>query len=206
MPNILSKTPFIPESDFIASGVSYREAGWGLLFKVVVFLLVISLASFGGSLFYKRVLTQQIDELYFSLERAKASFDPILIAEMEDLSKSVPIVEDLIEAHHHPAKIFEFLEDLSSQDIRFTKFSYNFKEDVRPSSSLAPQVQVVVENPVSVSLDGEARSFTVLAEQAEIFSANSDINSFSFSNFSLTRDGNVSFSLEVVLNSAIFKI
>ena len=183
------KLSFIPKtSSSGASQTSYKKAGLGPMSKSSVFLFIISLAILGGAFLYKNAIIRQIDSLTVSLTRAKAAFDPVLISEMEKLTVSLIVAEDLIAEHRFQSNIFDALEDLTHPDLRFSSLSYSYD---------------LLKGGVKIDLTGQSKSYIALAQQAEIFGDSNKIESFTFSGLSLDETGDISFSLDLIFNPLI---
>lgn len=192
------KLSFIPKKQSKTNYKTvYKEAGLGLLMKASVFLFILSVAGFGASYFYKKAITREIDELSVSLDRAKSAFDPSLISEMERLMGSISFAKELLNNHIHPSSIFDSLEEITHEKVGFSSFSFSHGQGQatgQPASGLR------------INLSGEARSYRVLAEQSLIFEKSDLVRYFSFSGFSSSEDGNVSFSLDLMLDPNILFI
>ena len=52
-------------------------------------------------------------------------------------------------------------------------------------------------------MTGEARSYTALAEQASVFEKNPLVRRFALANLALKENGNISFGMEIIFDSAI---
>lgn len=181
------KLSFIPKKSSKTNYKTiYKEAGLGLLMKASVFLFILSVAGFGASYFYKEATTREINELSVSLKRAKSAFDPSLINEMERLMGSISFTKELLQNHIHPSSIFDVLESITHEKISFSSFAFNYEE-----------------NDLKIGLTGSAQSYRVLAEQAMIFENSDVVKDFSFSGFLLDENSNLSFSLDLTLDSNI---
>ncbi len=178
---------FIPKSTYAQSGTKtfYKEAGFGFLFKLAGAFLFLSLAAFGAAFWYKSQLTKEIDQLKPSVDRAKKALDPSFVSEAEGLVNRIAIAKNIVNNHRFPSNIFGLIEKLTNEDIRFTSYSY--------AKGLS----------LDLRLAGEAKSYTALAKQTEIFKSEPLITSAVFSNFNLTSDGLVGFMLELGVNPSI---
>lgn len=194
--DVVETKSFIPKSTFAKPGTRtfYKEAGFGIVFKLAAALLFIALAVFGGAFWYKGELQKQIDSLSPSLERAKAAFDPAFINDAEDLVKRIGVAKKLLENHRFPTGILDLLENLTVDELRFTQFSYTTK---------LKKTEEGEDFSVLLGLAGEAKSYKSLAQQSEVFKNSPYVELASFSNFSLTQTGTVSFSLDLDLVQSI---
>lgn len=216
METLSGSSSFTPKGNFnaTASNVSYTQAGAGVFFKFSTFLFFASLAVFGFAFWYKNNLNRRIAELAPSLERAKEVLDKGFIKQAEDASNKISSAESVVLSHRHASNVFSLLEDLTYQEVRFTQFGYAYSpsssdQSGTNSSSATPVVGGgVVPLPASVAVDlsGEANSYTALAKQAAIFAKDERIKEASFSNFSLTEKGGVTFSLKMTIDPSILSI
>ncbi len=198
-----NKTSFIPKKKYLSTDKkTYKKSSLGLFFKIAVFLFVLSSVFLGGVFGYKQIVVRQLDDLFISMERAKASFDPEFILELDKLSSDVVVVEKLVSEHRSPSKIFDVLEKVVLDDLRFEDFDYSYSL-LKQQNDLSPLVVNATES-LEVKLKGEAKNFTVLAQQSEVFKNTVIIESFSFLNFVLSEGGNVSFDLEIVFKESIY--
>ncbi len=198
------KKSFIPKKKYTSVGKStYKKPGLGLVMSVSVFLFLFSLVFLGGVLGYKRVVSNQLDDLFISVERAKASFDPEFILELDKLSEDIVVVEDLVSKHRTPSKIFDILEKFTIKDMSFDEFDFTYFFPVKQQARVGVPNQNISES-LTVSLKGETKDFITLSQQAEVFKVVDVIESFSFSNLSLTQEGRVSFNLEIMFKKSIY--
>lgn len=191
MVNGINKISFIPDNSE-DSKIKYKSAGFGLFSKLFIFLFVFSLLVWGGFFVYKKIISRQIDELSVSIERAKASFDESLISELEITGNNIAVAKKLLEKHLFSSNIFRFLEETTLKEVLFT----NFEFDYIPANPLLFQKTSDL-GEVLAKLKGESNSYLVLAQQAEVFEQAEEVKSFSFSDFALTDEGRVGFSLEL---------
>jgi len=206
MPTTDSTASFIPKASMVKTGYksAYKKAGVGFVFKITAFLLLISIVSFAGAFFYKKKLTTEIDELSGPLDRAKAAFDPLIISEIEKLMSSLNIIEDLVSKHRYPSRLFDFLEDLAYEEVRFTDMDYGYMPAADDLAGISRSSSAAgITTGINFELEGEAINYTAMAKQAEVFLRNPTVEDALFSDFALTQDGYVSFHLKLILNPSI---
>ncbi len=183
-------TSFIPKARL--AGPVYRSSrSFGLLFPVSFFLLLVSLALFAGSYFYRQSLQKQADEAVASLETAKKSLEPELINELTNLSYSINTAKTLLGQHQAPSQILKIISDLTLKDVRYSDFKYS-----------------LAEKNLLVTMTGEAKSYGGVALQAKLFEESDYAGKAAVSELKLKEGGKVGFSAEVVFNPAgfIYKI
>jgi len=115
----MEKTSFIPKP---VSAPVYKTKGLGILFTLSLAALFVALLTFGGVLFYKNILTKQVDSLNISLTRASDAFEPSFIAEVERLSKKIDLAKMLLKNHKSLAGVFQLLEQSTIANARFSSF------------------------------------------------------------------------------------
>lgn len=199
----IKSSSFIPKSSLVKSGTKtfYKQAGAGLIFKFTAFLFFLSLLIFGGTFFYKSRLSSEIETLKEPVERAKAAFDPEFIAELEQLMNSLSVAKDIVSQHRYPSHIFQLLEDLTYEEVRFSDFDYSFFAGKKNLALSKDGSDIKADLPeIKASLNGEAKSYTAIAKQAEIFKNSPSVVNAFFSDFNLTESGTVKFSLELTFN------
>ncbi len=189
---------FIPKSTYAQSGSKtfYKEAGLGFLFKLAGAFLFLSLAAFGAAFWYKSQLTKEIEQLKPSVDRSKDALDPAFVSDAKGLVDRIAIAKDIVSNHRFPSHIFTILERLIYEEVRFTDYNYTF----RTASAAKPGTGGFA---LDLRLAGEAKSYTALAKQAEIFKSEPLITSAVFSGFNLTSGGLVGFTLELGVNLSI---
>jgi len=189
-----SSLSFIPQA---GETVAFeRKMPPSLVFKISIFAFAVSFLFLGFVMIYKTVVVRQIEEFQLSIDRAKASFDPTLIAELEKIDNSITGAQGILVKHRLPLEIFDFLEINTHKDIWFSSFNYTYiSPQKNPLRSVAREG--LGQPQVEVRLEGESKSYLALAEQSEIFNNKEELLDFAFSNFSLTQEGNISFSLTV---------
>ena len=182
-PQITTTTSFIPKTKFTAA--TYPKKGLGLGFFISFFILLLSAGLFGGVYLYKSSLQKEVNDMAASLEIAKKSFEPSLIAELEKFTSSITSAKIIFNQHKDISKIFKLINDLTLKDVKFSDFKYN------------------IDNKIALlAMTGEAKSYTTIALQAKIFENSEFVDQVVFSNFSLKEGGKVSFSVEIIFKSS----
>ena len=174
-------SPLIPR---IQTRFTPARSGMGILMFLGTVLLVLSLVALGGVFFYKRFLQQQIDDLSKSLKRLEADFDPALIQEFLKISKAIDASKAALAGHRSMSNLFDFLEENTLRDVRFASFAFTEKE-------------------TSLTMAGEARSYTTLAQQASLLERSPLVRKISLSNLALKETGSISFTVDVKFDPMI---
>ncbi|MEX0917170.1 MAG: hypothetical protein WDZ90_01460 [Candidatus Paceibacterota bacterium] len=180
------RSSFIPKESLKdeGKGSKTRTAGMGIIMLVtlVLFLGTITLAA--GVFFYQQFLFQSIESKKASFERAEEAFSPSLITELSRVDSRLTAAEDLLGRHVSVSALLELLEETTLRNVRFREFRY--------SSLSGPEI--------SLSMDGEARSFNAVALQSDAFGGNRFINNSIFSNLNIDQRGNVVFNFSATVD------
>ena len=151
---------------------SSRGLGWLLGLSSVFFILSL-LLSF-GLFFYRGLLEDQIKTFGEDLAKVESEFEPSSILELQSTAMGISKARVLFGGHAALSQIFKFLSANTLSDARFSSFSF---QDGK------------------VEMNGTAKSYFVLAQQSLIFEKSRLIKEVGLSNFSLSSEGFVNFSL-----------
>lgn len=132
---------------------------------------------------YKYYLGYSIERMTASLEEARRTLEPSVIAELTSLDRRIISTKELVSSHKILSPLLEFLEDSTPLDVRFRDFSYSS-----------------VDGNLEIRLKGEARSYAVLALQADIFSRSDNFKNPIFSDLTLNDRGEVLFSFQATVD------
>jgi ABC-type uncharacterized transport system permease subunit len=158
-----------------------RGSSFGLINVLAFVVMLISLLIAGGAYLYRDTLSQRVDEMKSSLERAQNIFEPEFLQELQIFDRRIQAAEQILGNHIAVSPIFEVLQDITLPTVRYIDFTY--------------EIDTVNPNIVHVTMSGEAVSYDAVTLQADLFSKNRFIRNPIFSNFSLARTGNVEFDL-----------
>lgn len=140
-----------------------------------VFFFVAGLLS-GSLLFYRNYVSDSIQEGNATLAKLETEFDPVLISEINKVSKSISISKSILDKHLNQLDIFSLLEENTLPQIFYNSFTFSHSQK-------------------SLSLLGEALNYSAIASQSGIFESLPKIESAVFSNLTLRDTGRVSFTL-----------
>ncbi|OGZ29135.1 MAG: hypothetical protein A2931_04435 [Candidatus Niyogibacteria bacterium RIFCSPLOWO2_01_FULL_45_48] len=170
MPEISS---FIPKTEAVKQIYSSKGLGWLMGLSSVFFILSLMLSF--GLFFYRGFLETGIAKLSDDLKKVESEFEPSLILELQATAKSLDSVKISMNKHVALSQLFDFLKANTIFDASFSNFSYDKK---------------------SVQMSGTAKSYAALAQQSLVFEKSRLIKDVLFSNFSLTSEGFVNFSVK----------
>lgn len=182
------KTSFIPKQSLKVDRAPRRSGGgsMGIVNIVAVFILVLSLIGSAGVFLYEQFLKTSISSKRESLERARAAFEPATIKELARLNTRLSVGQQLLNAHMSYSRVFDEIELLTLQNVRFSEFNL---------SEVEPGV-------MGVAMKGSATSFNTLALQADAFGRSRVIQNPIFSDFNVDQFGAVIFSFVGTLNQS----
>lgn len=127
------------------------------IFSVIATLLIIvTIVSYVGLFFYKRILIGQISGLQSSLSRAKESFEPETISELQLFDKRTTVSKQVMSSHIVLSPFFELLGKLTIPSVQYVKFSEEFSPE---------------KNGFYVKISGLAKDYKSIALQAEVFNS-----------------------------------
>lgn len=181
---------FIPKQPLASptpSGYTRRNVSIVTLIAAIVFIGAVALA--GGVFLYKQYLTQSLDNKKVSLERARAAFEPALIQELHRLDQRIEHSKDLLANHTAFSSFFDLLSSATLQNVQFKSLNLLTGPDGK----------------VSIQMNGLARSYASVALQSDAFNKAKGVREPIFSALNLDSTGNVTFTINAVLDPALFK-
>lgn len=156
------------------------------IFNVLgIMVFGIAVAVLVGLLLYKQYLGGRIETITEDLKKFEADFNQSNVDEWIRTAESIGVAKDVLEKHRRLSNVFSFLATSTVSGVRFSKFSFESSSN-------------------KVNLDTEARSYTALSQQREIFENNPAVEKIALSNFLLTPSGGVSASVELTLTPSFF--
>ena len=185
MPLNEPKQSFIPKKPLTPKS-GRDEKSRGIFFSIAVLIFILSLLGFGGVYAYGQLIEKRITDKNNWLEQARGAFESSLITEMERVDTRINVANKILAKHVAFSEFFKILEELTLQNVRFNRFDYSF-----------------IDEKPKVMLEGEARSYSSVALQSDIFGDNKYLKNPIFSNLGLANGGNVTFNLELNLDPSV---
>ncbi len=180
------QTSFIPKKAVETQAPQGGFSGAGIASFIGILSLVVSVALAGGVFAYDIYLNNAITRKEAQLQQQRDAFAPEVIRDMSRLSTKISVSENLLTQHIATSEIFNLLQALTLQTVRFTSFSFS-----------------TTEKGIQVTMQGEGLSFTSVALQADEFARNANFTGTVFSSFALNNVGNVTFSVITTVNPKI---
>ena len=182
------KTSFIPKkgpTTSVASASGQRTSKMSVFYLISIIVFIASVALSAATFFYQKVLTNSLIEMNEKLVKAKQIYEPDTIEELKKIDLRIEETKKLISTHISSSAVFSILEDITLEQVSFSKFDYSLSSD----------------NSASISLSGEAKSFNSVALQSDVFGNDDDIKNPIFSNITLNDDGTVSFDFKASIGA-----
>lgn len=156
MDNTSFQTSFIPKKPILEEKPRPINRPINIFSVISTLLFIVAIVSYGGLFFYKHILLSQIEGLQSSLSRAKESFEPETISELQLFDKRISVSKEVIANHTVLSPFFKYLAELTIPNIQYVKFA----EELSPA-----------KKGFSVKMSGLAKDYKSIALQAEVFNS-----------------------------------
>lgn len=150
---------------------------------MVLVLLILAFALYGGVLFYKNKLTQNLNIIEEKVTELDQKRDPEMEQIITGLNKQLGTLENLFKEHLYWSRLFGKIEELVVPRVYFSEAKLTLTED-----------------KVNVVLSGNALTYTVLAQQMASFQDESLIKKIEISSISLSTEGGIDFDLAITFS------
>ena len=153
---------------------------------LIVFLIVA--LSLSGTYFYFSTVSKELDASVKKLQEklVKTPEEKALEEQLVAYETKINDFAEVLSKHKRTPGALEFLEQNCHPDIWFSSFDFTS-----------------TDNKVLVS--GQAKTFAALEQQLGIFKKNDKLKEVNLSGISISKEGDVSFSFQLTLDSQIFK-
>ena len=178
----MAEPSFIPKT--LPDRLNKIKEPMGVLMFVGLLVFVFSLLSLGGLFLYNRALGNQVNDLVGSIKRLEADFDRDSIFELSRTAEAIDIAKEVLSRHSYLSNLFLMIEENTLPEIRYSRLAFEASNN-------------------KVTLSTEAKSYTALAHQREIFRKNPAVVGLVLNNFALTLTGGVKLALEITFNPAL---
>lgn len=158
---------------------------WTIIILTLCLIIFLGLSS---SYFYFYQSLKKISQEITNKEEA-LKMTPSEIALDKDISikeKKINNFSSLASAHRKSFNVFSFLERVSHPQISFNDFNFNSSKD-------------------TVTIKGEVASFIALGQQFLILKQENVLRKINLSEVSISQEGKIKFSLQLIFNPQIFK-
>ena len=188
------KTSFVPKKTLVQNPPAGSSIG---LAAIVGFIILgVSLVLFAGVFAYNWFLADSINRpcnvdngdqgcgLKESLAREERELDVDKVTRFANLDAKTKAAQGIVNNHISLLPLMAFLEDYTLHTIRFTDFEFSKDNEVK--------------------LSGQAKQYEDIAVQMKTFRNSGKVTSASFSNFNTEEDGNITFDLELSVDTSLF--
>jgi len=156
---------------------------------VAIIIFVLTVLAFGGSYLFAGLTSKNIEAKKTELSNQRERLDLVTIQDLVTLDSRFNSSKTLLDSHVAPSTFFAFLQEKTLQNIRFTSLKY------------IPGKQ----GGVSVELSGQARSYSAVASQSDVFAKSNILKNIIFSDLGLDEKGNVKFTMQAELGAESIK-
>ena len=188
------KTTFIPQGPPAGSAQAPTPAATSkvrvrqtvsILTVVAALCVVAAGVSIAGVFIFKQSLEQRIVQMESQLETAEKQFEPSLITTLKELDERLIQSSNVLRSHRVVAPFFSALNELTLKNVQYDGLTLEVNEE---------------DGIASVEIEGQARSYQVIAQQSKKLSENRLIQDHIFSEFELQDTGRVRFALLITLS------
>ena len=167
-----------------------RKEGLKAIFSktggITIVLLILSLLLYGGLLFYKSNLNENLENIKTETVVLDQRRDPEMEEVIIALDKKLAVLKDLFEEHLYWSKLFDKIEQLVVPQVSFSQATVNF-----------------LEEKIDTTFSGNASGYTNLARQILSFQEESTVEKVGVSGISLSTERGIDFELSVIFSEDI---
>lgn len=183
------QSSFIPRGPMapVSAATFQRNNKKGGLFGFLAFLIfTLSLIITVGVYAYEKYQVSHIAKMGQELEAARQSLEADALNQVMRLNSRIESAQKIVDSHTAMSPLYDFLEANTVKSVRFTDFKY---EDTAEG--------------IKVKLGGDARGYSALALQAQLFNKTKYVRNPVFTDLHLDEKGNVKFSFTADIDKAL---
>ncbi len=182
------QSSFIPKGPLATSGTlastgTKQKSLFGFLTSIV-FAITIALSI--GVLAYNFYLGHSIKKMGAEINAARAEIDQSSVGELTRLNSRIVSTQDLLNKHVVLSPLLDYLEATTLKNVRFTDFHFES-----------------TNKGLVLSMKGQARGYSAVSLQSDIFNKSKYIKNPIFSDLSLDDKGNVIFSFSAMVDPSL---
>ncbi len=182
---------FIPKNPLVSDTPSaYRRQSVSILTLVSIIIFIFSATLGAGVFFYEKILQTSLAKKQADLERARASFDPVVINDIRRVNDRIEHSKEILSRHAAFSAFLDILGQSTLQNVQFKSFELNALPE---------------DGSIKISLKGLARNYASVALQADSFNGATGMKNPIFSDLNLDQSGRVLFSVAASLDPNAFK-
>ncbi len=152
------RTSFVPKKTLAVKEAVPRSSSVHLFLASATIIFFFALATSAGLYLYKTLLSKKVEEESIALEKAKKAFETTFIVDAKRFDARIRAAKEILANHVSIHPVFDLLSATTLQTIRYTNLNY-----------------ASTPSGVSISMDGQAKSFASVALQSDAFGANDKI-------------------------------
>ncbi len=175
------QSSFIPKKPIDLNPRQHRPVN--LVSLVTTIVLIATFAAAGGVFLYQNYLNGRIADDQKSLNLTQGQFDTSTINQLIRLNSRINVSKSLLASHVEFSNIFTLLEQDTIQTVRFSSFNLSSGD----------------QGNISLTMNGEALSFSDVAVQTGVFERSTYIKNFAVGSLSVEPSGAVSFTMNMII-------
>lgn len=155
----------------------------GILSKtggIALGLLILSLLVYGGLFFYQKNIQKELNGITQEITNIESKRDSAKEKLIVEADKKLNVVENLFKEHFYWSKLFLKIEELVDINVYFTESKFSFESE-----------------KVNISLSGNARTYTSLAQQMVSLKEDPLVEKVVVSDIALNENGGIKFNLTI---------
>lgn len=187
------KSSFIPKEPLAKKGGASRgKKGTLNVVSLIAWIIFILSVLAGVSVFlYNIYLGNSLESKKARLADEREEFDSALIDELVRLDVRLETASSLLSSHRAVSNLFEELEGVTTQSVRFDSFRYSAGEEEGA--------------PPTVSMSGTASDFNAVAFQSDVLGNSRSFRNIIFSGLEVTPGELVNFNITASVNPEVIR-
>lgn len=158
--------------------ITSREGAFAAYAAILIF--VVSVSAYGGLYFLNKSQEGAQAVLIEQVRQKEEDLRPKILDTIFALQKKLQSISVVISSHTFSANTFSLVENNTHPYVQFTAYTFDGES-------------------LKISLKGEARDYSALAQQISLFESDAHINSVEFGGLSIREAGRVGFDLTLHL-------
>ena len=154
---------------------------------ISIFIFFVSLILTGAVFGGKKYLSSQLEKDKATFVKTQEAFDTLTIDTLVKLDKRIESAKKILKGHVAILPVFDYLESKTLKNVRFKNMKLSFLED----------------NAVEITMKGEARNFSAVALQSDVFAENKNFINSMISDIDLSPAGNVIFNFKTQIDPSM---
>lgn len=180
------QTSFIPKKPVVSS-IDTSGSGRSLFMVISIFIFIVSLILAGAVFGGKKYLSSQLAKDKENFSKNQESFDTVTVDTLVKLDKRIESAKKILKKHVAVLPLFDYFESKTLKNVRFKNMKLSFLED----------------NTIEVAMKGEAKNFSAVALQSDVFAENKNFISSMISDIDLSPTGSVIFNFKTQIDPSM---